>query len=438
MSVRRGSREGGFTIIEVMIAALVILAALGVVVTTAVKIRGLSTTGESKAAATKVAQQELERMRSLGWERLQMDAAPTQSTAVDDIKDPLSAHYLSGTNYQPSTSAAVQPLVVGTAPDVGETDLRDVKVTPTAWQSGQEEGLIYRFVTYGNDSACGTNCPSAYDYKRVTVAVTVTKPVGAIKNPIVVSTEVSNPADAPVVTTSTAGTPPATLDGITYYPYDTKGTFTTRQAIIADHARHGTKDKPDLMDQDPPPDPDPNGTGTVATYKYSSDIAGAAPFGRAIKKDSNCDKYDDDTKVMFWVGPILTANVKLTGNATADLYAQTLDGLSHPGRICVSVWDVPGTLALDGKVVGTETIIGTMQSAELNPFYTTFDELQFNFRFLATGATYYTVVPGRRIGIKITASDHLAAPNAATVAYDLAIMYDHPDYPSSLSLETQQ
>jgi type II secretory pathway pseudopilin PulG len=435
--MRRTREQSGFTIVEVMVAALVILAALGVVVTTAVKIRGLSTTGESKAAATKVAQQELERLRSLGWERLQMDAAPTQSTTTDDIKDPLSAHYLSGTNYQPSTDAAAQPLVIGTAPDVGETDLRDVKVTPTAWQSDQEQGLIYRFVTYGDDTACGANCPSAYDYKRVTVAVTVTKPVGAIANPIVVSTEVSNPVDAPVVTTSTAGTPPATIQGITYYPYDTKGTFSTRQAITASHNKHTTRDKPDLMDQDPPPDPDPNGTGTVATYNYSADIAGSATFGRGIKKDSNCDKFDDDNKVMFWVGPILTSDVKLTGNATADLYAQTLAGTSSPGRICVSVWDVPGTLAADGKVQGTETIIGTIQSAELNPFYTTFDELQFNFRFLATGATYYTALTGRRIGIKITSSDHLAAPNAATSAVDLAIMYDHPDYPSSISLETQ-
>ena len=455
--MRRTREQSGFTVIEVMIAALVILAALGIVVTTAVKIRGLSTVGETKAAATKVAQQELDRLRSIGWERLQMDAAPTP-TATSDPKDPLSPYYLTSTTYRPSTdlgSAGWQPLVIGTAPDVGETDLRDVKVTPTPWQSGQSEGMIYRFVTYGDDTACGANCPSAYDYKRVTVAVTVTKPVGAISRPVVISTEVANPSDAPVLTTSTAGTPPATFTGLTYYPYDTPATFTTRQAQTIDHNRRDTQTKPDLMGDDPPPDPNPdpaNPTIVVPTYNYTKDTSTVPTCtlsdgttidqcGASIKKSGpatpSCSGGGSD-KEHEWVSNILTSDVKLTGNGTVDMYARTMSGLTGAGRLCITVYDVPGTLKADGSINGTQTAIGTRQSAELNPFYTDWQELQFTFRFLPVGSSYYTVTAGRRIGIYVTAADHLAAPNDATTSTDLTIMYDHPDYPSSFGLETQQ
>lgn len=431
-------REQGFTIIEVMVAALVILAALGVVVTTAYKIRGLSTTGETKAAATKVAQQELDRLRSLGWERLQMDAAPTVS-ATSDAKNPVSSYYLTTTTYRPSTDSTYQPLVVGTAPDPGDTDLRDVSSTRSAWTSGQSEGYLYRFVTYGDDTSCGTNCPSSYDYKRITVAVTVTKPVGAIANPVIVSTQVSNPVDAPVSTvTNSSGTTPAVFQGLTYYLYDNFAYLGTRVGPSADHNRVDTHDKPNFMDQDPPPDPNPdpaNPTITVNTYKYSKDMGGTTTFGRGIQTDSNCDKYDND-HLIFWVSPQLTSPVKLTGNGAADIYTQTLDGLTHPGRICIGVYDVPSPLASDGKVSGTETLIGTVQSYQLNPWVTSYDEQQFSFRFLATSATYYTVASGRRIGIKITAADKLA--DNVTATGDLTIMYDHPDYPTSIGLETQQ
>ncbi len=443
--LRRAARQEGFTIIEVMIAALVILLALGVVITSAVGFRDLAGTDQTKAAATKVAQQELERLRAIGWEALEMNGTPVASGS--SANDPLSSVYLSGTNYRPATDAQSQPLAIGAAPDVGEIDTRSVSATVTPWEttaagssaSDRIAGNLYRFVTYGDDTTC-TACTGTQDYKRITVAVTVTSPTrAAIAAPIILSTQVANPADALVTTTTTAGAPPAPTNYLTYYQYDTKAIFSTRQAQTASHSKHSTKDKPDLMDQDPPPDPnaDPNNPGqTIPTYDYSSDISSAALIGRGIKKDSLCDKYDDDNKVMFWVGPILASPVKVTGNAIADIYAQTLDGLTHPGRFCYSIWDVPGTLASDGKVVGTVNIIGTAGSVELNPMYTAFAEVQFNFRFLPVGATYYTVATGRRIGLKLTVSDHLAAPNASTTANDLVFMYDHSDYPSSIGLET--
>lgn len=421
-------REQGFTIIEVMIAALVILAALGVVVTTAAGVRHMATTASSKAAATKVAQAELDRLTSLGWDRLNMDAAPTPDSS--NPKSPLYTSYLNGTTYQPSSDAQPQPLVIGTAPNAGDPDLRDVSSTPTAWSAGngQERGFIYRFVTYGDDPSTTT---TTQDYKRVSVAVTVTAPVNAITQPVVLSTEVANPTDTKTTSTSSS-TAPVQNNYLTFYLYDTQASVGARVDPSADHRKVDTHAKPNLMDVDPPPDPntDPdNPTTIVPTYDYSSDLTSAATFGRTIRKSANCNKYDTD-HVMYWVSPTVSSNTKLTGNAIADLYMQTADGNSHAGTVCVSVWDVPGTLKADGSINGADSQIGTTQSATLNPFYTSYDDLSFTFNFLGAGATYYPITPGRRVGIKITVNDGGPAYS------DLNLMYDHPDYPSAVGLET--
>jgi prepilin-type N-terminal cleavage/methylation domain-containing protein len=444
--VSRRSRivsQHGFTIIEVMIAALVILVALGVLVTAAVGMRHLSTTQETKGSAIKIAQRELEAMRSQGWGALEMKTTPTASSNPNsplyDGSDATSTRpaLLSATQFRPSSDAPWQTLDVGAAPASGETDTRAVDAGPEQWTEGKFTGFIYRFVTYGTDSALGSNKSSFYDYKRLTVAVTVTAPTNGVQAPVILSTEMANPADSKVQTTTGSGTPPTPTNYLTFYPYDTAASVGARVAPSADHNKVDTHAKPYLMDQDPPPDPnsDPNNPQqTLPTYNYTADMTSAASFGRVIQKDSACDKYDT-THVMFWVSPILTADTKITGNATADVYTQTADGLSHPGRVCVSIWDVPGTLKADGSINGTPAQIGTSQSAQLNPWFTSFDELQFNFCFISTCSTYYNVLTGRRIGIKLTVADHLS--DGTTASNDLTFMYDHPDYPSSFGLETQ-
>jgi prepilin-type N-terminal cleavage/methylation domain-containing protein len=448
----RTDSQRGFTIIEVMIAALVILVALGVVVTAAVGMRHLSSTEETKSEATKIAQRELEKLRSLGWGQLEMDGTPTASGG-SSAKDPLSSVYLSGTNYRPSTDAAWQPLDIGTAPDPGVIDTRGVQSAVGTWTADKYSGKIYRFVTYGTDTALGSNASPSYDYKRITVAVTVdasattiagdqttvsaAKSVG-IESPIIVSTVIANPTDTKVTTQTGSGTPPAVKNYLTYYMYDNFASLGTDVGPSANHTKVDTHAKPLLMDVDPPPDPNPdpsNPTIVVPTYDYSSDIPSpGTTFGRTIQKDPNCDKYDTG-HVLYWVSPILTADTKITGNATADLYTQTPDGLSHPGRVCISVWDVPGTLKADGSINGTETQIGSTATAQLNPWYTSYDELEVNFCFISACSSYYTVLTGRRIGVKLTVADHLS--DGTTAANDLNFMYDHPDYPSSLGFETQ-
>jgi hypothetical protein len=108
--------------------------------------------------------------------------------------------------------------------------------------------------------------------------------------------------------------------------------------------------------------------------------------------------------------------------------------------MCISVYDV--VLKTDGTGgVQSKTLVGTTQRIEMTPptasWYSTYNELQFDFRFLDPNATYYPMTAGHRIGVLVSASDHLNTPNSATASTDLAIMYDHPDYATSFGFETQ-
>jgi hypothetical protein len=387
-----------------------------------------------------------------------MDAAPTPS-GTSDPRDPLSSVYLSGANYRPSSDAASQPLAVGDPPVIDPTDpsssidLRSVYAAPKTWQDGQVKGKLYRFVTSGDDTACGTACPGSEDYRRISVAVTVTAPVNAITKPIVVSTEIGNPSDAKV--TTVAGTPPEVRNYKTYYPYDTptfvsSGVFnTTRVDQTASHTRRDTQIKPDLMGEDPTPDPNctdtypncnPPTPVVVPTYKYTTDTGGSTPpayqFGAGIKKSGACAGGGPDKEHM-WVTNTLTAPLNLTGNATADIYTMTMDGLSGPGRLCVRVYDVAALNSSDGKVTGTPLLIGNAQTTEQNPWPITFDtgETLFDFRFLDPTAVGYTVPTGHRLAVYFTTADKLL--DGVTATKDLAIMYDHPDYLTSFGFEAQ-
>jgi hypothetical protein len=187
------------------------------------------------------------------------------------------------------------------------------------------------------------------------------------------------------------------------------------------------------MDADPPPDPNPdpsNPTIVVPLEKYTTDVAGSYIGGAAIRKKDDCTG-GNKTEEHMWVSNILPSNVKLTGDAAADLFSETvLGGTGGYGKVCITVKDVPGTLKADGSVNGTVFNIGNKVSYEQNPWpYGGPADLDFTFRFLDPAATYYTVAAGRRIGIYLTSEKKL-------LGQDLTVVYDHPDYPSSVTLLT--
>jgi Tfp pilus assembly protein PilV len=340
--------EAGFTIVEVLVA--IMLLSVGVLSTIAVFVSSqkLSLVAEHQTSMAHRAQRELERLQSLSYTQLAMTVAPVHSsdshspdyyvTAAGDFQydrnnavntAPFAIDSTNGV-FTPTTEAAASPCPAAT--------------NPCSWTDGRLSGYVYDFVTWATDPNCGPGCPPSNDYKRITVMVTLTGASHPSK-PALVSTIVANPQAAPTGTTSDSlqnplgssstscqvgtdasgqpisGSCTNGINGtpIASYLYDTSSLdssgrdVTTRQPILGDHPTHQTIaqvssgllgvlcnvlnlgllnftgcQNPNLMDSTPPPTPAaPNPLPSV--YKYSTDVTGDTyAGGQILKQDVSC------------------------------------------------------------------------------------------------------------------------------------------------------
>lgn len=435
----RLAAERGFTLIEVMVGALIAGTGLIAVAGSFDAFRGLTTAASEREAAVHVAEQEIERMRALGWDELAIASDATLTAAgyqhVASEGDPRNGISPSDPKqYRPSAQAPYQPFVMvdpNEPPEGGGlTELKSL------WTADKAKGTIYRFVSWGNDPKCPESlCPGAQDVKRVTVTVSVESPRSKVK-PIVLSTVVTNPAEAPVCGTtngtvdpancsSPATPPPGTPASTTYFLYDTPASFALRQPITASHKVHETTKKPDLMAGPAPPDDFPDDPALPALFNYSTDIGGSYPGGRAIERDDkSCEnKLAKDKKdEQLWVGPVLTSAVKVTGKASVSITTQTVGGVAAKGTICLDVY----AANVDGGDLKKDltTLIGSCS-------YTSpaWPRVPTAISFDCTYRTDAILVPANyRIGLALAVDRDESGAN-------LAFLYDHPTYPSSFGFQ---
>ena len=180
-------REDGMTLVEVLIAAL--LMAVGVIAMISVfdSSRGLVTTSEKNDVTAHQGEAALERVLALDYKGIALTTTPSHSTTSTDPD-----YYVqSGGTYQWDQSGSAQPadplVVDGTGGAV---------VHVSTWSDGQSRlsGSVYRYVTWVDDP----NVPGTQDAKRVTIAVTAnntyTGGTGQLKKPVLVSSVVIDPA----------------------------------------------------------------------------------------------------------------------------------------------------------------------------------------------------------------------------------------------------
>lgn len=171
--------EDGMTLIEVMVAASILVGGLVATFMVLDGSRELATVSERKEVMVHRAEDELERIRAIPYAALELTALPGAATA-GDLYDPRAG--VSGSTYdwdQSSATNPAEPLVVkdpaATNPDA---------VTPrTSWTDGRYGGTLDVFVTNA-----GT------DLKRVTVAVRLNGSEEP-RRPILLSTFVSRQAN---------------------------------------------------------------------------------------------------------------------------------------------------------------------------------------------------------------------------------------------------
>lgn len=242
---QRAADESGFTLVELLVAAVILGIGIFGLVTSVQTSHKLSDVSEHETVASQVADRELDLALTIPYPSVALSTSlPVSGAAAADstrwnvwltsgiLPHPGSAFDCSSASAgnsnpilpddeQSSGCVAACPAVSATTgcPAVGR--LAPVSSVSVPTTSGTVQKLkVYRYVTWVNDLACGSGCPNPAnagykgDYKRVTIAVlpvvgaTSTSGVAASQSldgplqPIVVSAIRNDPRLGPGNTTS--------------------------------------------------------------------------------------------------------------------------------------------------------------------------------------------------------------------------------------------
>jgi Tfp pilus assembly protein PilV len=165
--------EDGFTIIEVLVAAFIlVLAALAVFMTLAAAVRNAQR-GKETQVGISFAQREMEKVRALPYSQLAMKTAPGTST---EATNPNSR--VSGTSFDLDRG--------GTTANATMAISTSGEITPFSENAtvGGTKVNVYRYVVWRKDTAycaTGTNsekesCKNSQNYKTVIIAVRPSQP----------------------------------------------------------------------------------------------------------------------------------------------------------------------------------------------------------------------------------------------------------------------
>lgn len=463
---RQIAAEAGFTIVEVLVAVFILamaaLATFGLL--------GAATKNTQRAKATQVAldraQQEVEALRGLSNKELAMIATPEPSTNA------LNPNYrVSGGGFalirQPPSSYAIMVHNGGSLYGGGSIEGGVVSPGPTPFSSGDVSGKVYRYVVWRNDATCGTACPGEQDFKQVIVAVKVdTRANEASERGYVeVQSDFVDPTDGPEadpLPNSEGKVVTAQQFFLSDTPCSSGGT-TARQAIAGDHLLHNTlatcasgpqtgttAGAPDALLLGGPPDPAPEDPNDPALYDYSSDSylepEPNTDKGLQIRRDEKADGCFPDpaketsspnpqSQIHRWVTDPFTATTgfTLTGDITLEFYTRSINEAQHKGTLCVFLFQrhEPSPGKAEDKILAnakggtgywtyTPEGNGNWPSSE-------WKRVRLTMEFLSPP---YTIPKEDRLGVA------LAVERKNTTAAAIQIMYDHPQYPARLEVDT--
>jgi hypothetical protein len=480
------------TVIEVLVAITVLVIGILGALTAFNASQRLSLVNERHAAMVQMAQREIERIESLQYGSIGLACGGSgQPTCPRHSSDPSNpGYYVSsdGGSFAWNRSAGTSEQLITPATQGTGTNgtLSPVQTWSQSTQGGLLSGSIYDFVTWttdapppnGSSSVCSPGgCPATEDYKRITVAVTMS--TGLQPYPVYVSSVMAdpnavgnnNPINSPTVNcTLPSGATGPCQAGLnngnpnTFFLHDWAATNSgTPPAPSADHATLATVGAtgtcttsntsgcpvPDLMDTNTPA-----GTTSTPVYNYSTDQctpdASCYPGGRELQAaatgtDSSADCSSTawstslaNTKNELWVTPALGSSTTLTGWGGLSLYTQTLDGQSgHPlVSFCVEVYDVPPSGSAGSlkdiydwppKPVGGSGYVGSTDPTTGGNWPTSASQITFAFQYTQQN---YTIAAGDRIGLRVW-----VATESPNVPIDL--IYDNPNYPAMLQLNSQ-
>jgi type II secretory pathway pseudopilin PulG len=466
---RSSEREAGFTIIEVLVAAVILV--IGALTTFGLLSAATKNTERAKATqvALDLAQQELEALRSLHNEELALTSTPAHST------DPLNPNYrVSNGDFAVvrEPRGTYQPLVVEGGEIEGEPEktIEGGAVKPSeSFEIGDVSGTIHRYVVWRNDEACGSECPTSQDFKQIIVAIKLNTPgnQSGERGYVEAQSDFVDPTDSK----KKDPTPNSNGELVTaqqFFLTDTPcsaGGETERQEIAGDHLIHNTlgtcasgvqmettpgetlPGAPDALVLGGPPDPTPEDPTTPAFYDYSNDSylepSPDTDHGVQILTGQEKGCYYSPTgthpeaQVHRWVTDPMKSEFKMTEKVTLEFYSRTLVSTEDTtGRLCVFLYKREESEET-GSLVATDTLLtnkvgGTpywTYTPERNEYWprTEWKKIRLTMTF---NEAPYTIPKGDRLGVALSVEEE------NTPAEAIPIMYDHPNYPTRIEVDT--
>lgn len=448
--------EAGLTIVEVVVAALVLtmgaLATFGLL--------GAATKNTQRAKATQVAlnraQQEIETLRSLKNEQLALTATPGHSSSPLNPGYRVSNGTFATVREPPSN---YEDMVVNGGSLYGGGFIAGgiVSPGPVSFSSGGVSGKIYRYIIWRDDASCpAATCPGTQDYKEIVIAVKLETPgsQSGERGYVEVTSDFVDPDD------SALNDPIPGANGVVsaqqFFPSDTpcsaSGT-TARQDIAGDHALHNTRGTcasglqsgttlgaPDALLVGGPPDPDPADPSNPSLYDYSNDVylepVPDTDKGVQIRRDDSigCNynpkgTSNPESQIHRWVTDPMPFEFKMSGLVTIELSTQSLNAAKHSATLCIYLFK---RREVGSPPVATDTLLTESKG---NAFWkypdslwpTSWEVIREKMSF--SGAPY-TIATGDRLGVA------LSVERANTPADAIQIMYDHPSYRTRIEVET--
>jgi prepilin-type N-terminal cleavage/methylation domain-containing protein len=194
MRRRKLAAEDGFTLIELMIASLIMAVGLLALVSGLDHSRELVTHSEKVEAASHQAERAVERILAMRYDQVSLTTAPSGSESQADPR-----FWVSGSTYQWDQSstapAAFETLCVATCPAEAAGAVGTI-LTAEEWEDPDSRlhGWVHQFVTEVPDLCAAAGCAGNQPAKRVTVGVTVDGS-DPLTRPVFISTLMIDPAD---------------------------------------------------------------------------------------------------------------------------------------------------------------------------------------------------------------------------------------------------
>ena len=350
--------EEGKTLIEALMAIIVLV--LGVIgtFTTFDGIKQLGMLGEKKQSATRYAQSEIESMRNMGWANLKLNAR--RRPPRDTRGTVAGGNYAPPSGGRPGSRRRLHP------GQLHVDDVREPGPRVLDLRLGERQHLSLRHAVAGREHrvCLRRRAPTTSHHRRGDRQ----RAERARRSAIVSSSIVIDPTAAPTnatqnanPVTSTGGTSIGASTGTTYYFSDTPtgGTYAAPSANHATRNTIGASGVPDQLRTTVPLTP---GSGSATAVSYSTDVPPQSEGGLGLSSSASC-AGGSATTAHRWVTPVInsSAAVTATGNAALSMPTSVLSanaGQNKPGKLCIKVYSA----TLNGSnQVSSSTLLGLLQ-----------------------------------------------------------------------------